>query len=139
MPTPPSTASSSSPFLIVSGKTRAMMDGATMRCVQTTGLPFGSSPACSRWWLTPVLRVPDIVLAGPDHLDRGRGGLGSFERLLDEIQFEAPAEPAPQIGRVDEDLVGGYAADLGAQPLRAGLKLGRRPDVHAVGADVGGG
>src|SRR2546429_6123468 len=51
MPTPPSTASPSSPFLIVSGNTRAMIDGATMRCVHAAGCPAASSPACSTWQL----------------------------------------------------------------------------------------
>src|SRR5207302_9210385 len=83
-----------------------------------------------------ILGVPDVVLAGPDHLDRGPGGLGGLQRLLDEVQLEAPAESAAQIGRVDLNLVRGDAADLGAESLCSGLKLGRGPDVHAVGADV---
>src|SRR6266540_236672 len=52
MSTPPSTASGSIPFFTKSGNTRAMMDGATMRCVQATGRPPASSPARSRWTLT---------------------------------------------------------------------------------------
>src|SRR5947209_3661593 len=42
----------------------------------------------------PVLRLTDVVFARPDHLHRGADGLGGLERLPDEVQLEAAAEPA---------------------------------------------
>src|SRR5712691_3910900 len=123
MPTPPSTASPSSPFLMVCGNTRAMIDGATMRWVQA-----GAEAMVAR---RPVLCLPDVVLARPDDLHRSAGGLGGLERLLDEVQLEAPAEPAAQVRRVDLHLLRRDPTDPGAELLAAGLELGGCPDVHA--------
>src|SRR5260370_24345675 len=40
--------------------------------------------------------------------------------------------PSAQVRRVDLDLFGRDAADLGAESLRARLELPRSPDVHAA-------
>src|SRR5439155_16552168 len=79
----------------------------------------------------PVLCLSDVVLARPDDLHRGAGGLGGLERLLDEVQLEAPAEPAAQIRRVDLHFLRRDPTDPGAELLTARLELGGRPDVHA--------
>ena len=86
----------------------------------------------------PVLRVLDVVLARPDHFDGGSRRLRGLERLYDEVQFEAPAEPTPQIGRVHSDFLRRYPTDLAADHLNARLVLRRRPDVHGTGTDVRG-
>ena len=85
-----------------------------------------------------VLVVLHVVLARPHDLHRGTHRLRRLQGFLDEIQLEAPAEAAAQVGRVHRHLLRRHATDLGAEPLDARLELGGGPDVDAVGAHVGG-
>src|SRR6266513_1629319 len=75
-----------------------------------------------------VLRVSNVVLAGPNHLHWCACGFGRLARFLDEVELEPAAEAATQIGRVHLDLFGRDTPEAGAQALRAGLQLGLRPD-----------
>src|SRR6266568_841006 len=85
-----------------------------------------------------ILRVLDVVFPRPDHFHGRSDRLRRRERLRDEIELEAPAEPTAEVCRVYRDLLGWHAADLRAGHLDAGLELRRRPDIHAVGAHVRG-
>src|SRR5213595_165428 len=132
MPTPPSTASVSSPFF-----TKLEHAGHDGRCDDAVR-PCHRLAVSVETRLEPVvtggavLRVSNVVLAGPYHLHRCAGGFGGLERFLDEVELEPPAEAATQIGRAHLDPFGRDAPDAGAEALRAGLELGRRPDVHAI-------
>src|SRR5207244_6196411 len=72
------------------------------------------------------------------HLDGRAGRFGCLEGFHDEVELEAPAETAAEIGRVHRDFLGCNPADLPADHLHARLELRRRPDVHAVGTHVRG-
>ena len=61
-----------------------------------------------------VVAAVDVVLAGPDHLDRDLRGLGHLHRLAHEVggRRRPAAEAAAEEGGVDLDLLGLEAGDL---------------------------
>ena len=63
---------------------------------------------------------------------------GDAHRLADEVDVEAAAEAAAEIGDVDRDRVLGDAGDLGGERARQPRHLRRRPDLDLAVGDARG-
>jgi len=85
-----------------------------------------------------VVAAADVVLTGPDHLDRRLHRHGDLHRLAHEVgvSHSAPAEAAAEEHGVELHLVGREAGESsGGIPVPC-LHLRSGPDVATVGADV---
>ena len=80
----------------------------------------------------------DVLVAGPDHLDRTVDLLRDLRRLEDEVHLQTPAEASAQQVVMNLDSVPRQAGRPSGCGLRAGLDLRPHPDVTAVLADVDG-
>jgi hypothetical protein len=80
--------------------------------------------------------VRQVLLARPDQLHRPAAGLEcDTHRLADEVDVEAAAEAAADVGDVDRDRVFGDAGDLGRERAREPRRLSRRPDLDLALGD----
>ena len=132
----PSTEMKSTPFG-GSAPIRFISDCCTIRCMNATGLPAGSSGAPHADVRHRTVEVVlHVVFAGPHDFHRLADGLRRFHRVGDEVGFAAPAEPAAEIRRVDLDLVGRKAAGRDRRLMRSRLSLCRHPHVAAVRTDL---
>ncbi len=77
-----------------------------------------------------------VVLAGPQELDRLAGRLRDERRLADEVIAEATAEATTRTGHVDRDGRPWQAGERMHHALRAGGALHRRDHAGALRLDV---
>ena len=91
--------------------------------------------------LRAVIAAADVVLARPHRLDRNARHLGDVNRLGNEVGggIRAPAEPAAQELRVDEDVLRRDAGDFRCDHLVHGLELRAGPDLAAFAFELHGG
>ena len=108
-----------------------MIVGATLLCSQATVLPIlveAGLEALDRDRM--VEAVVDVVLARPDHLDRGAAHFLRDERRLDrEIGLRLAPEAAAEQRHIDRDLLGREAERLRHQIVRGLRALHARPDL----------
>src|SRR5690606_12884386 len=86
----------------------------------------------------PVVVVLHVVLARPGYLDRSGDMHGQLDGFGHVVLEQAPAEAAAEQGVVDVDVAVGQGRERGRDLAGHARRLGRAPDVTALGGDVGG-
>ena len=84
----------------------------------------------------PIDVVLDVLLAGPDHLDRAIDLPGDLHRLGDAVDLQPAAEAAAEQVIVDLDLLQRQAGHLRRRRLGAAQNLRAEPDVAAIRAHM---
>ena len=86
----------------------------------------------------PVEGLLDVLLAGPDDLDRPAHLLGDANGLGDAVDLEPPPEAAADQMIVDDDLFERQSGELGGDGLGSRENLVADPDLASVGTDIDG-